>query len=553
MKLLRMCRPSSWKKKNASASKNKVSLQKYISIGNKTLSQKASPHAVWHFSIIDSALVIILLLTATLRFIALDRQSLWADELFAVFWSRTGIVEMLRHCTEETNPPLYYIILNRWAAAFGGSEVAYRLLSAFASFLTIPVIYELSRMCFGVRAALISCVMFSMSATQLYYAQEARGYAIIGFLFALSLMSAARLIDQLSKVPSVTKFSTICFGLIFVLTSALLAYVHFVGFMIVASLGMSILVISALADSATRGTLGCVIVLGAVIGILVLPALVLALAQRGSSNLSWMTYPSLTKFVGLLAGAPSWAGIPDGLYGGVIIFAIITASAWLVLLLYGVLRFWHSPVNALVYVAPVIGITLLSSVSFYQPFLFTRTVLWMSIPIYVGLGGSVTALRRDAQQVAAAIVLVLGCLPFTLGYFTYAVKEPWKEITHSYASKLEPGDLVILGSDTPAMAFAYYSKGFPLDQLRRWPASVTVADRLDERVTKIRPIDDASISDVVRSGHRAWFLSRGCDVPTSVNHADVTLLFRCENPIPSGLGLIRLFLYEILGKSDMHR
>jgi mannosyltransferase len=82
----------------------------------------------------------------------------------------------------DNNPPLYYLLLHYWMLLVGDPEVAIRLPSAIARALGVPVIYGIGRPLISKPAGLMAALILSLSAYQVRYAQEARGYALLVFL-----------------------------------------------------------------------------------------------------------------------------------------------------------------------------------------------------------------------------------------------------------------------------------------------------------------------------------------------------------------------------------
>jgi uncharacterized membrane protein len=105
---------------------------------------------------LETICVAALVVCVALRFVALGSQSLWADELFSVFWSKGGAHYVLSHAASETNPPLYYLVLGLWMRLCGDSEAAVRLLSACVSAVTVAVVFLMGRALFK-RGAAFSC------------------------------------------------------------------------------------------------------------------------------------------------------------------------------------------------------------------------------------------------------------------------------------------------------------------------------------------------------------------------------------------------------------
>jgi mannosyltransferase len=130
---------------------------------------------------------LILLLAAALRFYRLAGQSLWSDEGNSVALAQAGLAEIAARTALDIHPPLYYWLLHFWIGLFGQSEVAVRSLSAVAAVLLVGVIYQLGTRLFDRRAGLMAAFIAAVSPFQVYYAQEARMYALLALLGALTV------------------------------------------------------------------------------------------------------------------------------------------------------------------------------------------------------------------------------------------------------------------------------------------------------------------------------------------------------------------------------
>lgn len=128
-------------------------------------------------------------LAAVARFVALGTQSYWYDEGLTVLHTRLSFADMFTALkTQESTPPLYFVLSWVWARVFGDGEVALRSLSAIAGTLTIPVAYLAARSVIGRRGALMVGLLAALSPALIWYSQEARSYAVLLLLCALSLM-----------------------------------------------------------------------------------------------------------------------------------------------------------------------------------------------------------------------------------------------------------------------------------------------------------------------------------------------------------------------------
>jgi mannosyltransferase len=138
------------------------------------------------------ALGLILALAAALRFGTLDLQSYWFDEGFTVSIVGDGLFHVFDGVTEtEFTPPLYYLVGWAWAQVFGTGEIGLRSLSALFGTATVVVVYLAGTRLVDRRTGLAAALLFAVNPLAVWYSQEARSYALLGFLSALSLLFLA--------------------------------------------------------------------------------------------------------------------------------------------------------------------------------------------------------------------------------------------------------------------------------------------------------------------------------------------------------------------------
>lgn len=139
----------------------------------------------------------IVVLGAVLRFATLDGQSYWFDEATTVRLLRMDLGDMLGAIPDsESTPPLYYAIAWFWAKLFGTGEVGLRSLSALVGTLTIPVVYAVGARWAGSRAGTAAAALAATSPLLVWYSQEARAYALLVLLAALTLMVLPRALER---------------------------------------------------------------------------------------------------------------------------------------------------------------------------------------------------------------------------------------------------------------------------------------------------------------------------------------------------------------------
>jgi len=132
---------------------------------------------------VSALLLAIVVLAAALRLYRLEAQPLWIDEEAsledALAFGRAGLAGL---ATDHV-APLHTMLL--WAVSrLGGmSEWVLRLPSVVAGVLCVPLTFALARRLFDdARVALLSAMLVAVSPFAIWYAQEARMYALLMLL-----------------------------------------------------------------------------------------------------------------------------------------------------------------------------------------------------------------------------------------------------------------------------------------------------------------------------------------------------------------------------------
>ena len=137
-----------------------------------------------HFSVI--------VLAAALRFYRLAAQSLWADEGNSAALATRSLLRIAQDAAADIHPPLYYWLLRLWTALFGLSEGALRSLSAICGVALVYVIYLIGRRLHSERLGIVAAFLAAVNPFQIYYAQEARMYMLLGLWSGLLLYAFTR-------------------------------------------------------------------------------------------------------------------------------------------------------------------------------------------------------------------------------------------------------------------------------------------------------------------------------------------------------------------------
>lgn len=143
-------------------------------------------------------LLLVLLLALGLRLVNLGGRPLWYDEAFSLLYAQLAPAEMIAgtvgsgEAAAEEHPLLYYLGLHGWTALWGETTGAARLLSALLGVGTAALLYLLARLLAGERVALAAALTASLSPFHIYYSQEARMYALLGFLAVAAVLFFVR-------------------------------------------------------------------------------------------------------------------------------------------------------------------------------------------------------------------------------------------------------------------------------------------------------------------------------------------------------------------------
>ncbi len=172
-------------------------------------------------------LFLIFLLGLVLRIYDLGSESMWVDEEVSVAVAKLDLVALIKYnfLNDQNHPPLYFAILHYGVLIFGDSEFASRLPSAIFGSFSIIAIYMVGRLAFNKNVGLLAALILATSTFHISYSQEARSYSLLVFLTLLSYYFYLKIVS--SKKRS--------YFLGYILSSVLILYTHYFGFLIVAA------------------------------------------------------------------------------------------------------------------------------------------------------------------------------------------------------------------------------------------------------------------------------------------------------------------------------
>lgn len=366
-----------------------------------------------------------MLLGAAVRFATLGLQSYEPDEAVTVTLLRQDLGSMLAATpASESTPPLYYLAAWLWSQALGTSEVALRSLSALAGTAFVYVAYRVTLRLVSRRAALIVAALTAVNPFLVWYAQEARAYALVALLCALSLWACV----VVRARPSGRGFA------LWALASAASLATHYFALFPVAAEAVWLL---AAAGRDTR-------LLAAVAGVGIAGGALLPLAIEQEANRS---FASLLDASGSLAKRV--AQIPKQFllgYDGPAELALGLVACALAAL--AVAKWWReraapevARLGALVFGVPVV----LALAGFDLVIARNFIVVWLPLAIVVGAGAAV---GRAAPAFAAGLCLLGAVALVAQAVYPAYQREDWRGAARALGREGQPRAVLVRGPGT---------------------------------------------------------------------------------------------------------
>lgn len=166
----------------------------------------------------------IVLFNLILKALFAGSNQLALDEPFTVFYSQQPLSEIFKMLRNENNPPLHFIFLHFWTELFGISEISVRMPSVIFSSVAAGIIFLTGKKFISLISGLFASALFTFSTLNIYFAHEARVYALFTMLSALSLYYYLRLMTEDQQKSTSTAL---------IITNVLLLYSHYLGALII--------------------------------------------------------------------------------------------------------------------------------------------------------------------------------------------------------------------------------------------------------------------------------------------------------------------------------
>jgi 4-amino-4-deoxy-L-arabinose transferase-like glycosyltransferase len=428
-----------------------------------------------------------------MRVYHLGLLSLWRDEGFTYYYSTSSLSYLwTTGFRQETNPPLYYTVMHFWIPLFGRSEFALRSFSALASFATIPVVYALGRELGGRSIGLLGALLVALLPSEIWYAQEARTYALLQLAISVALLGAARYLLR----GSMGNLALYGVG------TVIAVYSHDSALIFVAALNLAVIG-SILWDSTNDARSRLIRWVGGnvVIVLAISPVLATAFYLSKSDNIQWI--PSATSF-GFLRMIAETIGGPaanrEFLEGRTLSYLLLLCTALSLLYFQKLDR----RSIAILVLPPVIFIGMAILIDFYKPLLIPRILLWTLIPLSLLIAHLLIHAGKMRPVIVALVAAVLVIGLDAQWFPSFATKENWGEFLAKNQDVISGADVVVLGTSTPVACFYYYAPGH-LPPVLYWHSSeepMSFARQFTYEKSRISPLETDELTSGIKSGKR---------------------------------------------------
>lgn len=447
------------------------------------------------------------LLAAVLCLLQIDGRSLGFDEAATVtIASQNGSALGAAIAHDGGNMSGYYLLLHVLIALFGNSELVLRLPSALAAVASVGLIGAIADRLFGRRAAVFSGTLCAVSLPLVFWAQNARGYAImVGFVCAaylafLSLVDPPPGPERTGAHPDRRHWA------VYVLSMTLATYASFVAVLVVAAQLVALL---------PRRRRARLLPFAAALGgyaALCTPLIVLA-AQRGAGQLFWVPRPTQELEKQVLESLTS-AGLQPSFHATVLttvltvltVLCALAIAVWIWRAARRGERVWAGGATLAWLAVPSLLSFAYSFVA--QPMFLARNLL-MSVPAVALLLGAALAAPRMPRRLGLTLFVVLVVLRGAQVVPTYAVSpEPWQSASATVLARSRPGDCIAFYPLDGRMAFQYFfSRTSTPGYGPREILPIAPWESTQIFVERYYTLSSAQIARRAAGCHRLWFVS----------------------------------------------
>ncbi|NQU95860.1 MAG: glycosyltransferase family 39 protein [Candidatus Omnitrophica bacterium] len=443
-------------------------------------------------------LIAILLLGLLLRIHDLTTESLWLDEGQSIKMASLEPFHIIKQCTKDNHPPLYYIILHYWIKIFGDSEFSVRFLSVLFGFIALIVVYKLGSLLFNRRAGLLSALLMSTSVFYIANSQDAKMYCLGVLLTLSSMYFFIKLFDKrdiaISAGYILSTFlliSTLYLGFfiilvqhIFLITVLLLSKGRYnINFkkwftmqfiLLIAYMPWLYFPISRLMDIASNPT--------AISETQIAPSVISAIKIFAGSHPSFFVFIVVAAISLIPAGARDTRNITFS-YFKKIYFLTLWLFIPTVIILWFIIFRWK----------------------FF--FLAARYLTLGSMAFYLLVAQGINNIRMRYLRITAICVVITVSLITTCSYYVRTTKNQWREVAWYIDENAKPWDVLLFHKGYfQENVFDYYSEKQDLIKIPLPEQTRKIPMKMKEIVIGINEKDIEKAWPRIKSRDRVWLI-----------------------------------------------
>lgn len=166
----------------------------------------------------------LLLIAFISRLIYLTDNPVGHDEPFSIFHAQMKPLEIIKALKGGNNPPFYELFLHYWIKLFGIDAKAVRIPSLIFSVLNVWLVFLITKRYVNLKTAVLASLFVIFSSYHIYFAHEARVYALFSLLTTASFYLILKIICNEIDLKSAV--------LIFFVYEALI-YSHYLGVVVI--------------------------------------------------------------------------------------------------------------------------------------------------------------------------------------------------------------------------------------------------------------------------------------------------------------------------------
>ncbi len=509
--------------------------------------------------------IIITLFGGFLRVLLLSTKGMWLDETFSVWLANQSVPDMLQWMVKiDQHPPLYYLLLHYWIAHYGDTPYYVRMLSVLFGTITIPIIYLIGKRMSGAVVGSVAAVCMALSPFHIYYAQETRMYTLLTFNAALAIYALVRLLtDSRSIRPIGSQFREYLHAwrtagpiqpeaerdfryLVEPPRTGWRAWIYRHRWSPIQTIETDLAWVAFIVFSAaTLLTHNTAVLFVAATNFFVLGLMLFQRRQKSGpppafqapSFGNWVNAhigifilwsPWLFAFIQQVRRVDQgfWLPKPDWYIITQTLRALLNPSApgqisqvmtWILcaVLCFGVV-YYRKNLSIFLFLAALFAIPVLGEliVSIRRPIFIDRTLIWITIPLFLLLGAGIAQLRFRLLMIVVLGILSTNYLTSSGDYLRFVQKEDWYTAAGYVANFAQRDDLVLFNSNFVEIPFNYYFQAYEKKYLLQVEKRGVPLDLFESGILepKMTDSDIPGLVSLLRGHNRVWLVYSHDDI-----------------------------------------